>query len=305
MKKIVLMILVLLVTFLSFKPTYAYENLTDDLKVTASTVNMSIIDSASTNIFGSTGYYWFLVEFARPVTGAYILTGDFYNSSVFLSTNQSSPTINQLITNTAFTALNNDLWFLYIGTTNTRFSAFVYNATSATLAQAQLQTYIDDYFYLYIDTVNTVKQTVIDTFFSAYHLSFTYDSFEEGFNLGFQRGVDYSYKTIYDNGFENVNGYIDEDSYIYETAYDLAYQTGYLMGLEDGEESGYTEGYLDGFDVGYDAELDFTNILDYVFKPFDILEKELAFGITIGAIAFIPIMFGVMTLLFSLKRGKK
>ena len=71
----------------------------------------------------------------------------------------------------------------------------------------------------------------------------------------------------------------------------------------------YENGYAVGYDVGYNdgasGAYTFSTVLSYIILPFEILEKELAFGITLGHIALIPIVIGLMGFLFSIKGGKK
>lgn len=57
--------------------------------------------------------------------------------------------------------------------------------------------------------------------------------------------------------------------------------------------------------VYVDSQFSFDTVLSWIFKPFDILDKQLAFGITFGHIALISVVFGIMGFLFSLKKGKK
>jgi hypothetical protein len=111
-----------------------------------------------------------------------------------------------------------------------------------------------------------------------------------------------------------------------------AYQEGYEEGYEEGEKNGYDNGVgetqegiaLDIFNNGieghgYDKELssdyltgknsvitdiNFDDILDWVFKPFEILEIKVFGNITFGHFAFVSIMFGLMTFLFRFRGGK-
>ena len=116
------------------------------------------------------------------------------------------------------------------------------------------------------------------------------DAYNQGYGVGYTNGYSYGYQLGYGVGYNDA-----------KNIYDLDYQQWY----DDGYQLGYNQGYGVGFDDGYDAELDFENILSWVFMPFTLLTREIAFGITIGHLVMIPIVFGLMGFLFSLKKGKK
>ena len=117
------------------------------------------------------------------------------------------------------------------------------------------------------------------------------DTYQQGYNDGVSVGSNQGY----------INGYSDGEN------------QGYINGYSDGEQFGYIDGYdigvIDGYNQGIaqrdNPELDFDDVLDWIFKPFDLFQKEIAFGITIGHFAIIPLVFGLVAFLFSLKKGKR
>lgn len=93
-------------------------------------------------------------------------------------------------------------------------------------------------------------------------------------------------------------------------------QNGYKQGQEDYYNGVSNYDYFDlypmsesvafqqGFDLGYANEFGFDSLIEYIFKPFELFEKEIAFDITIGHVAMISIVIGLMGFLFSIK-GKR
>jgi len=63
-------------------------------------------------------------------------------------------------------------------------------------------------------------------------------------------------------------------------------------------DQGYEEGQIEGFEITID------DLIGYTLKPFEIFNIELMYGITIGNIAFISIMLGLIGMLLSFRKGK-
>lgn len=117
-------------------------------------------------------------------------------------------------------------------------------------------------------------------------------------------------EVLFSTAYSNVNS-------TYEIKRPKMSNEDYLNQLQDVYNNGYSDGYSDGYDISYDLGYDlgyneglstdfgFNDVLEWVFMPFNILEKELAFGITFGHIALITVVFGIMGFLFSLKKGKQ
>lgn len=90
-------------------------------------------------------------------------------------------------------------------------------------------------------------------------------------NTEFAQAIAYD---IWSNGFDNY-GMSDNTSYSYD------------LGLENTSN-----------------DIDFDDVLHWVFMPFSILKLEVIGGITFGHFAFLSIMFGWITFLFKFKGGK-
>lgn len=95
-------------------------------------------------------------------------------------------------------------------------------------------------------------------------------------------------------------------------AYNEGYQAGVISGRLNGMSEGYGDGYsvgvVDGYDNGYDdgyneavlTDDPFTPLLAFVGLPFTLLEKELFPGLTVGMVASVPIVLGLISLLIGL-----
>lgn len=96
--------------------------------------------------------------------------------------------------------------------------------------------------------------------------------------------------------------------------YDIGYDNGYNVGYDDGYsiqqgdlDSAYDRGYDDGYNNGIAVEqLDIWSALWMAFTtPFTLFEIEMLPGITIGMIALIPLVLGLIAFIFSLGGKKK
>lgn len=136
--------------------------------------------------------------------------------------------------------------------------------------------------------------------------------FQRGWNEGFALGEDQGFDTGYDLGTDDTAydifiggiydyGYNPIDSYDYEQAVFSAYENGFT-GLGYVESLSYS--YLLGYDNGEQGLDGMTNLVTWVFMPFDLFSKELFYGVTIGGIALLSITIGIMSFYMGF-RGKK
>ncbi|MEM4395818.1 MAG: hypothetical protein QXW48_04485 [Thermoplasmata archaeon] len=129
----------------------------------------------------------------------------------------------------------------------------------------------------------------------------------------------------YDNDY--ISHTLSDDESIDTMTFSLVIDN-WLQMFYEYYENGYNHGFTDGakvetediwsraedyfgpiyFQKGYDEAANgfgFNNVLGFILLPFDLLNKEIAYGVTIGHIALIPIIFGLIGFLFSIKKGKK
>lgn len=112
-----------------------------------------------------------------------------------------------------------------------------------------------------------------------------YDISNGGYDKGFEAGKEYGYQ----QGFEDTWDY----------AYDNGYDSGYDIGYFDGD----ADGYLRGLEA---EQLDLWSALWISFTtPFTLFEIEMLPGVTIGMIALIPLVLGLIAFIFSLGGKKK
>lgn len=110
------------------------------------------------------------------------------------------------------------------------------------------------------------------------------ESMQEAYNDGYSKGYDSGYSTGYNVGYDD--GYIAQQDDL-QAQYDL----------------GYDNGYNDGIAV---EQLDLWTALWVAFTtPFTLFEIEMLPGITIGMIALIPLVLGLIAFIFSLGGKKK
>lgn len=135
-----------------------------------------------------------------------------------------------------------------------------------------------DYFALNLGTNRPYGYSVVTNYFN--------NVFDETFYNNFDRN-------IYDIGWSTGNniriGWYTEDN----TAYDNGYYQGYGEGYNNGREAGYQEGYRVGSLSDEQANA-FTYIGNAVGAVGHILEIEILPHISLGLVASIPIVFGIL-----------
>lgn len=78
-----------------------------------------------------------------------------------------------------------------------------------------------------------------------------------------------------------------------------AYDYGYSVGYSDGDIDGYNKGFSEGMQSTEDGGV-WNTIFMAVLAPFSLLKIEIFPGVTLGMIALIPIVFGLIAFIFKL-----
>lgn len=96
------------------------------------------------------------------------------------------------------------------------------------------------------------------------------------------------------NALRNLTIFTELNSGI-TSAYDYGYSVGYSNGNIDGYNLGFSEGFQSTEDGGV-----WNSLFTAVLAPFELLAIEIFPGVTIGMIALIPIVFGLIAFIFKL-----
>jgi len=283
MKKKIFIFMVLITTILcSSSYTFAYVPLyTNTDEIQAYSANMTIVYSDYDTVIPD--MYYFDVQFTKPVySSSYILFGleytcidcNIYASSTYNNIEYMFPYI---------VSLQVHNWFLtlpYVAS-NVRHIHFFVDAETGAIAQARLQTLIDDHFYLYYSPGTiTVMQ---DAFIQRYYGS----GYNEGEESGYQRGL-FEGRGIYN---EVYNKGVDDATISFDYRLDEEYSQGY----NDGFTQGLSEGDFSWWDI----------FVYTVTIPFQLMAVELLPGLYVGYFALFTLVMGFLSFLFLFKKGGK
>jgi hypothetical protein len=167
------------------------------------------------------------------------------------------------------------------------------------------------------DLVNSYTLSQLKNFFMGFNNLYIiqlvdnndyYTIFNNGYDLGYDAGLDDGYDLGYDDGLDDgydvglVDGYDDGYGYGLSDGYYVGYDLGYDDGLGDGDDLGYDRGYQKAIDDG-SAEFGLPTLLSSLFVGLgSLLSIQLLPNISIGMIIAVPVVFGIIAFILG-KRG--
>lgn len=117
-----------------------------------------------------------------------------------------------------------------------------------------------------------------------------------------------SYSTVrtelLNNGFlVNYGDEITQRLNIFDVDVDVIYDSGFNDGFEDGFFNGYEDGFIDGENTLIEMDL-WQALISALTIPFEIFSIEIFPGIYIGYFLLVPLVFGGIYFILSLKKGR-
>lgn len=293
MKKILIIINMLLLFLIISTPTYAF---------TPAQVNPSLLDGVTITNNGiktslwqlDTSGYWYY-----DYDGAASLDNGLFNLNYNVKIESTNSNYNQF---EFYSPLSNIVIAFDISTTSVMGSYIEF--------EIMYNSILDGYDIFIYDTKNgftpftyqvpsTTYLRVYDPYFVSSNQEYLryiklVETFSDGYNKGYNQGILEAEYIGYDKGYHEgqqdyYNGiYLEDDlGVLFPETESVAFGNGFSRGVLS------------------ETDFDFSQLLEYVFQPFQILNKTIAFDITFGHVALISIVFGLMGFLFSLKKGRK
>jgi len=257
---------------------HAYTNQTSDVLI--DNINGTIVYADVVYA----GLYWFDVQFVKPNNSSkYVIFSTVTRDDVYISTFSTDLVFEIMEGKFPFTRLDKDTYIYHDGsapqwnissTTVSGFTLYI-SANNGTNAQLIAQELLDNYLYLYVDQINTNETNVVNAFISRYYT--------DNYNQAYQEG----YKTA--------------QAELYPLYYWEGHQAGYeLAEIIVGPEQ-WDAGYSAGLNANLDVKPLFQNLIVFIGTVFSL---EIFPGMTIGALAIIPISFAVFKWFMKMFGGK-
>ena len=257
---------------------HAYTNLSSDVLI--DNLNGTIVYAGRV----TTNLYYFDVQFTKPNnTSRYVIFSTIVRDDTYISKYSSNLIFEILQYKQPLTRLDKDTYIYHNGSapqwnpSSTVVSGFTLYVVASSGANAQTiaQDLVDNYLYLYVDQINTTESNVVNAFISRYYT--------DNYNQAYQQG----YKTAQ------------------AELYPVYYWEGHIDGYELAETIVGPEQWDAGYSAGLIADLDvkpiFQNLITFIGTVFSL---QLFPGMTIGALAIIPISFAVFKWFMKMFGGK-
>jgi len=109
---------------------------------------------------------------------------------------------------------------------------------------------------------------------------------------------------LINNGFMvNYDAEITERLNIFDVDVDVIYDNGFDDGFDDGYPTGYNDGFIDGENTVVEMDL-WNALVSALTIPFEIFTIQIFPGIFIGYFLLVPLVFGGIYFILSLKKGR-